>query len=181
MRLHAWAFVLALASTAAHAGGKPILTAEDEARALIGIKYDPRVLGEKLAPGKLSCTDEGGGRLHLDGVSYDDWTEGLAKCQGRMIILLEHAGRIVDTLLLPPLQLYRSPKRPNALMTISSGEGICGASARPDTSFVALVRWGRRDRIDWRTGVERAWTFDVERGRIVPMPTRSIECEWVEP
>jgi hypothetical protein len=190
MRLHAWAFVLALALPSAFAAGRLSMTVEEEARALIGTEYASRALGEGISPGKLSCINEGGGRLHLDGVSYDDWSDGQAKCQGRAVVILKRAigeangrttWRIVDTLLLPPTRLYRSSKRPNALMMVSSFEGICEASKRPDTSFVALVRWGKRDRIDWRTGVERAWTFDVERGRIVPMSTRSIECEWVEP
>ncbi len=191
MRAHAWAFVLALApAISGMAAGKPAMSARDEARALIGIESTARLMGEKIAPDKLSCIDSGGGYLVIDDVPSDDWADGMAECQGRMVMTLarkvgvvdgREIWRIVDTLLLPPLEREWDPRRPNALMLVRAVEGVCGQSGRPGTSFTALIRWGKRKRIDWRTGVERAWTSDIVHGRIVPMSTRHIFCEWVDP
>jgi hypothetical protein len=187
MRRRAWAFALALAATTALADGRPAMTEAEEAHALIGIEYTSRLHGERITS-RLSCTDQGGGLLHGDDISHDEWSHGLATCQGRTVVILRRAigevngrttWRIADTLLLPPVQLDPAPERPNALRLFGTGD--CELDGRTDTFFITLVRWGKHDRIDWRSGVERAWTFDIKRGRIVPLSTRRIACYRPEP
>jgi hypothetical protein len=196
MRLNAWIFMLALSSAPAIAGhstgaqAAQAMTASEEAHALIGIEYVLPAFGAPIAPDKLSCTDEGGGFL-ADGAAPDkEWMQGRAICQGRTVMMLQRRvgevngqdiWRIVDTLLLPPIALSWNPKHPNALLFSYSFEGACELHGRPNISFIVLTRWGKRKHIDWRTGVERAWTFDLKRGRIVPLSTKGFTCEWSEP
>lgn len=186
-----WIVAVALAFAAtAYADDKPSMSPNEVAGALIGVESTTRLMGEKVGPDTLSCVDRGGGYMALDNQMLNDWSDAVLVCQGRLIVTLERKvgeanglekWRIVDTLLLPPLQDEWNPRRPNALMYIHSSEGVCGLTSRPGTSYFTLVRWGKRKRIDWRTGVERAWTFDIAQGRIVPLSTRHIYCEWVDP
>jgi len=185
MKRLAWIFMLALTSSCAIADETRPMTVAEEARALIGIEYTPRLTGDQITD-RLTCTDEGGGLLDNDGM----WSHGLAKCQGRWIVILLHAvgkvdvhttWHITDTLLLPPVEVLWSSERSNALYLSSAEEGACEVRGRPNTYFIALTRWGKRDRIDWRTGVERAWTFDIKHGHIVPLSTKGIVCESIEP
>jgi len=182
--------VLLMTSTAALANDGPAMTVEEEARALIGVEYIGRWSDKQIAP-HLSCTKEGGGLLHD---AADTWGDGFAMCQGRAVILLEReVGRIddahvkwhiVDTLLLPPAELEWNPKRPDALYLSASAGDQCEIRGRPHIPFGVLARWNKQDkrgRINWRTGVEKAWTFDTKQGRIVPLSTKPIVCESVEP
>lgn len=187
MKLPLWAFALAMTSITAPADSRPAMTVEEEARALIGKEYTFRMQGQRISP-ELSCTSEGGGLLFINGVFDDEWASGAVKCQGRAVEVLKRAvgeadgdttWRIIDTLVLPPYKESPNPKRPNALRLAAAGP--CELDGRTDTFFIALVRMGKRDRIDWRTGVEKAWTYDIERGRIVPLSTKRIVCYRPEP
>ncbi|GAB3552557.1 hypothetical protein GCM10027343_38230 [Noviherbaspirillum agri] len=126
----------------------------------------------------------------VNGVDHHDWSINKGQCQGQPVIMLERfisrsapdvsTWRIVDTLVLPRYMRDPDPgRRPNALRLFETGD--CELDGKTDTSFIALVRWGNREQINWRTGVERAWTFDVERGRIVPLSTKRIICYRPEP
>ena len=183
--------VLALGwSGAGRADGLPSSQAADEiqqvARALIGIEYSV-MPGEPITPGS-DCINEGGGFIQLANGEHGHWSEGIASCGGRVVLLLDKRvpgegphvrWKIVDALVLPPANLDVNPDEPNEARI--SGAGICELRGRTDTSFVTIVRWGKRERIDWRTGVEKAWTFDIKRGRIVPLSTRHIVCYAYEP
>jgi len=176
--------ILALTSIIVFAGEKPTMTAGEEARALIGVEYAPLLLDERIAD-HLSCTNEGGGSL-----DDENWSDGIANCQGRKVIVLkrfvkkdQHATwRIVDILLLPPVEDEWRPNLGNELHLIEAWAGHCDVNGRSKIPpYVALVRWGKRnkrDEINWRTGVEKAWTFDTKRGRIVPLSTKGFICEW---
>jgi hypothetical protein len=184
-----WTFALAFAWTAALANGKPAATAAEEAGALIGMEYVIPMAGERIAPDRFSCISEGGGMLLSNGMPRNDWATSTVTCQERPVILLERfvnrlspsetTWHIVDTLVLPRYERDPDPSRPNALRLFQTGD--CELDGKIDTSFIALVRWGKREKIDWRTGVERAWTFDIERGRIVPLSTKRIVCYRPEP
>ena len=190
MKLCAWIFALLVVSTSTFAGLKEhvlIMPVEEEVRALIGVEYSPGIQGEKFTS-RLSCTRSGGGLLYLNGVFNDEWVAGTGTCQGRTIKTLERMvkeenglsiWRIVDALLLPPVADDWDPNRQNKLQISLMGE--CTFDGETNTSFFALVRWRDREQVDWKTGVEHAWTYDIERGRIVPVSTKRIVCEWLEP
>lgn len=82
--------------------------------------------------------------------------------------------RIVDALLLPEHLQEFDPDRLNELMAFDNNQ--CEQVRRPVSSFVVLARFGNRQDINWRTGVDKAWTFDIKAGRIVPLSTRRIVC-----
>ena len=184
--LHAWASILLAVSATAGAVHPAV---EDEAKALKGIEYTAYLSGGQIAPQKLTCTDEGGGLLDSPGASSEVWAFGIAHCQGRTVLMLKQAvgkmkdhitWRIVDTMLLPPFEADWDPTRPHALRSASMEECELDGG-RTDTFFMALVRWGKNERIDWRNGVEQAWTFDIPRGRITSLSIKRIVCEWFEP
>ncbi|WP_151636138.1 hypothetical protein [Noviherbaspirillum aerium] len=161
-----------------------------EAQKLYGIEYTPQLMGELIAPGISQCTYQGGGTLQLDGVDRSDWAKDYVHCNNHVVILLskkvgESRGydlwRTVDVLPLPKLDLQRNRRQPNKLVLYSSFEGLCSVQGRYGMDFIALLQWGKRDRIDWQTGVKQAWTFDIRQERIVPLPTRDIRCKWDEP
>lgn len=161
-----------------------------EARKLYGIEYSPRLMGELIAPNISSCTYEGGGILHLDGIDNHNWAKEHVYCHGHVVILLSKKidnshkygiWRVVDLLPLPKLELHKNLRHPERPVLYSSLEGLCSVQGRYGMDFIALLSWGRRERIDWRTGVKQAWKFDVKQERIVPLPTRHIRCQWDEP
>lgn len=180
------AVIFVLAAPTALAGGDPPMRGMEEVRALVGIEYLEDAPSVRIAP-HLSCTTQGGGMLTIDGVTHDDWWQGFVDCQGRSVLTLERrlrsqekstTWRIVDAVLLPPNGMDPGPKRKNALSMV--GMESCDLEGRPNTVFHVAARFGKRKRIDWRTGVKQAWTFDLEAGRIVPLPTRGIVCERLE-
>jgi hypothetical protein len=112
-----------------------------------------------------------------------EWAFGEAWCGDRVALLLKHVigregrrpiWRIVDTVLLPPFEREWTPRNQNELTRFFAGD--CQLDGRIDEFFVALARLGKRNRVDWRTGVKHAWTFDIEKGRIVPVSTRRVVC-----
>lgn len=189
MKMTMWAFMLTLASSFVFAGDMQTTKAAAEAKALIGMEYVPRQHGERVSLAPLSCTVGGGNLLSINGVFSNEWAEALATCQGRAVMILQRrkdvdsdqpTWRIVDTLLLPPIENAWDHEHPDALLLSSSAEGLCKLRSLPNASFIALTRWGRKEKIGWRTGVEQAWTYDFAEGHIVPMSTQQIECEWMD-
>ncbi|MCM5681748.1 hypothetical protein M8A51_19650 [Schlegelella sp. S2-27] len=186
MKRGALSFIGAIACVAVQADAST-LPVEQEARSLIGVEFTARVMGAAIAP-HLTCTNEGGGGIEIKGVSPEGWSYGRAVCQGRSVAVLKRAvgqegqhikWRIVDAVLLPRFELDPDPKRPNAPRLLSAGE--CELDGRTDTSFIALVRWGKHERVDWRTGVEQAWGYDPQQERIVSLSTKRIVCWRPEP
>ncbi|WP_326504616.1 hypothetical protein [Noviherbaspirillum album] len=172
-----------------YASGPPA-SIKKEARKLYGIEYSPRLMGELIAPDISNCTYEGGGIIHLDGVDHYNWAKEYVYCSGHVVILLSKKiddshkygiWRVVDLLPLPKLELLKNLRNPERPVLYSSFEGLCSVQGRYGMDFIALLSWGRRERIDWKTGVRRAWTFDITQERIVPLPTRHIQCQWEEP
>jgi hypothetical protein len=187
MRALAWLCPFLLLCTSAFASEQASLTGEQEIEALKGLQYLLVMHGQKVAS-HLSCTDEGGGSLSTPGASDSGWSRGMVQCQGRWgVILKRRVGtvesrtkwKIVDSLVLPPLQWEPDPADTEALRFIGSDN--CALKGRPNVHFFVLARFGKRDRIDWRTGVENAWRFDLKRGQIMPLPIKGIVCEAYEP
>jgi hypothetical protein len=172
--------------TGASAGNEQ---AARDARELIGLQYRlaPGILNGQVIAERPSCSHVGGATMYVDGHAVDGWAYSEFSCSGRPIALLERrtdetdgrpTWKIVDTLLLPNYSLD-DPNRPKALKLYFNGE--CELDGKTDTLFFALVRFGKRERIDWRTGVEKAWGFDLNAQRIVPLSTKRIVCHQMEP
>lgn len=186
MKRSALSIVLTAACVAAHADVSSLPVAQ-EAQALIGIEFTAKAMGSPIDPG-LSCTNEGGSTIEVNGVTVEGWGYGRAVCKGRSVAMLKRIvgregadirWRIVDAVLLPRFEWNVDPKRPHAPRLFKVGD--CELDGRTDTFFIALVRWGKHDRIDWRTGVEKAWGFDSQKERIVPLSPKRIVCHLPEP
>jgi hypothetical protein len=54
--------------------------------------------------------------------------------------------------------------------------GECELNGNNDTYFTALVRLGRREKVDWKTGVRAAWVPTPETGKIEELPIRHVVC-----
>ena len=166
-------------------------TVDRLARALVGVEYRlaPGIAGGQSIADGVPCTYVGGGLVLVNGEMSDKWAYSQLTCHDRPVAILEKkvdrpdapdAWRIVDAMALPPFERDLDPKRPNALRLFGTGD--CELDGKTDTLFLALVRWGsKRDRIDWRTGVERAWGFNLTAERIVPLSTTRIVCYRPEP
>lgn len=161
-----------------------------EAKALIGAEYTSQVERLPIAPGRSSCTAVGEGGLYIKEKTIEGWGTGQALCDGREVVtLLKHIGavdghpkwKIVDVLLLPPLAKEGSRNTSRMPVTHTEIGRLCDVTDLRGTSYIALLRWNNRERIDWRNGVEKAWTYDIQQERIVPASTRGISCEWSEP
>jgi len=185
MKRLTWFLILAQASIGVLANEKPAMTPAEEARALIGVEYSPIGDDDRIVD-YLSCVDEGRGALDDEMV----WSYGVANCQGRRVVMLTRfvkktvnytTWHIVDTLLLPPIETRWSPNPGNKLRLTFADSTQCEVRGQPNILFAALIRWGKRNKrneVDWRTGVEKAWTFDTQHGRIVPLSTKGFTCWW---
>lgn len=102
----------------------------------------------------------------VEGFSVDYFT-----CDGRELHLFEQAigerkVKVIDALLLPPLKPGDRLMQP----------GECELNGNTDTYFTALVHLGRREKVDWKTGVRAAWVPTPETGKIEELPTRHVVC-----
>ncbi len=93
------------------------------------------------------------------------------RCNGEHLILLASLGaggdnQVLDARTLPRLRRGESLIYP----------GDCELDGNSDTDFFAIVRFGRRERVDGKTGVRAAWVPDPESGKIQPLATRRIVC-----
>ena len=154
-------------STAAESG------LAETVRSLIGFSEFLPIMPAPM--GETGCINLGGGLLLMDGNDLDEWSFGEASCKKRTVILLKHSfgspgngvgWRIVDAFLLPALrhgdELFQ--------------QGDCEVDGKTNTSFVAIVHLGRRDRVDHRNGVLAAWTVDPQAGKIVALDTKRVVC-----
>ncbi|RIX49830.1 MAG: hypothetical protein D3M94_02255 [Rhodocyclales bacterium GT-UBC] len=92
-------------------------------------------------------------------------------CNGRGLYLLEQSigdgkVKVVDALHLP-----RFKPGERYMMT-----GDCEINGNTDTDFIAVVRLGRREKVDWKTGIRAAWAPKPETGKIEELSTRDIVC-----
>jgi hypothetical protein len=189
MKLRTWLLAVLLYSHQAWADDSSVfLPPSEEIKALHGLEYVNAMPEQQRVASHLSCIDEGGALIFENGVLHRDWAKGVIQCQGQWVVALQRKvgmvgrhikWRIVDTLVLPPISF--DPDRSNAEALELVAEDHCEVKGLPNTTFIALVRFGKRQRIDWRTGVEKAWTFDIKRGRIVPLSTKRVVCEPYEP
>lgn len=163
------------------------MSAEEEVQALIGSEYVLFVNGMRIMPG-LSCTDEGGGVIERDKrVVSDRYRAGYANCQGRYVVMLtEVVGRvdggikrkILDAVALPPTS-YESLDTSDDPLHFEY-DGYCTLDGETGTSMIVTLRYGGRtepgEEIDWQSGLEQAWGYDLEALKIVPIDLQRIVC-----
>jgi hypothetical protein len=139
-------------------------------RALIGMEWVRQVSDFEIPPLPIPCNLVA--TVHLQ-QSKEPLPLGIEsfRCDGRALELITKMDEgfrvtVLDALLLPKLQ---------------AGErymiaGDCEMDGRTDTDFVAIVRFGKRERVDWKTGVRAAWLPNVAKRRFEPLSTRNIVC-----
>lgn len=59
--------------------------------------------------------------------------------------------------------------------------GDCSLKGDTLTDFIALVHMGDRERVDWQTGVLKAWIPNVNTKKYEALSTRNIVCETPTP
>lgn len=92
-------------------------------------------------------------------------------CDGQALELLsvfiaEGRVRILDALLMPRLMPGE-----RYMMT-----GDCALTGRTDTDFHVIVNLGKREKVNWKTGVRAAWLPNVKTRKFEPLSTRHIVC-----
>lgn len=184
--------LLAVAATGgplSAAGQEEAMSAEDEVRALQGSEFG-RTLQDARLFSHLSCTLTAMGQLTVKNRVRPGWDYALAHCQGRYVMLLlqdlnvksdmDNRWRIADTKLLPKvIGIEDDPNRPYGLYLFTPDE--CQISGNWGTKFYVVVRQSGRKRMDWRTGVEGVWSYDLNRKRIVSLSPRRVVCEKPDP
>ena len=160
------------------------MTAEEEARAMVGREtggaYDQPIFGD------LSCVAEGRVPVVVRDKASKELEGSLATCRGEHVLLLERfigdwkkgdlRWRIVDAVVLPPVLVLFDASRPEGPYLYQPSGEACTLDGRYGTSVLAAVREGKAERITWRNGIEHAWTFDLKRGRIVPISPKRVVC-----
>ncbi len=54
--------------------------------------------------------------------------------------------------------------------------GECELNGNGRINLIATVYLGKRDEVNWKTGVRAAWYFNTENGTIENLSTRNIIC-----
>lgn len=175
----------ALACAPAFAAEFPLMTAEEEARALIGLEVGPYYEGVPFAE-NLSCTFQGGFPVILRQKEHEEWHDTLATCRGRFVVMLQKfvgnrkegklRWRTIDAVALPPVPLYFE-EHPDGRYLYHSTTEVCKLDGRYGTSVYAIVREGKHEWITWRNGIEQAWAFDLKQGRIVSISPKRVVCQ----
>lgn len=171
--------------TVAHAAGSG-MSAEDEAKALIGLEVEARY-DNQLLVGHLSCRQVAEGTLFLRGKQLEDWSDRLVECQGRYVLMLQKSltnreggaprYKVSDAVLLPPVLLLHDELHREGPYLYNSGTDSCALDGRYDTLLYAIAHEGKNSKMTWRSGIENAWTFDPLQGRIVAVSPKRVVCK----
>lgn len=166
------------------------MSAEDEAKALVGLEVEARY-DKQLLVDHLSCRQVAEGTLFVRGKRLDDWSDRLVECQGRYVLMLQkYIGhrdgggpryKVSDAVLLPPVLLIHDELRPEGPYLYNSGGDSCTLDGRYDTLLYAVAREGKNGKMTWRSGIEEAWTFDPVQGRIVSVSPKRVVCKKADP
>jgi len=117
------------------------------------------------------CKALGGYLLEKKEKTPEDYAIAEFTCDGRELLLLTQSlgfprVKVMDALLLPRL-------KPGERLMES---GDCELAGKADTTFIVLVHLGRREKVDWKTGVRAAWMPMPETGKIEELPVRRVIC-----
>jgi hypothetical protein len=183
MKRHAALLALGVFGTSFVAVGADWRPPEEEARALIGRDFEPASENLTVIP-ELSCVNLTGAFVMIRGKEHQEWEGGMLTCQDRYVLVLaKFLGRpdgetpryhVVDTLIMPPgLSLFLNEQHPEGPYLF---EVDCKLDDHWDTSVYAIVRLGKARWMTWRNGVERAWTFDIQKQRIIEVSPKRVIC-----
>ncbi len=129
-------------------------------------------------PSGHECTNLGGHSLSKDQKSLDGFSINTFMCDGRELVIFSADAkstqvawtlstvRILDAVLLP--RLKKGEERMRA--------GDCELNGNANTDFIAIVHLGKRDEVNWKTGVRAAWYPNPETRKIERLSTRNIIC-----
>lgn len=155
-----------------------------EARALIGWEYRSAVQGSRIKPG-LSCLVGGGGPLERNGKPVPGWNAMTFDCDDHITLALgrervdgrdnETYIRIVDAVALPGATVGATLHHKPGLSIIGT-DNDCKLDGRHNPNLVVTMRRVQREWLTWRNGLVAAWTYDLERGRIVPVSIKRVTC-----
>jgi hypothetical protein len=147
------------------------LTRSDFEQSFIGKEWRIGDYGNRNTPQMNQCYVDGGAfanpNLTLD-ITY-------FTCNGRQLMLLgtstekrspNDTVRVLDALLLPKIKSNERFMEP----------GECEVKGKTVPYFIARVNLGRREEVNWKTGVKAAWTVDIDQQKIIPLSTRDIVC-----
>lgn len=122
-----------------------------------------------------TCQQKGFASLNRkDGAGYTQWI-----CNGTHVISFERANPsnnndalfVVDQLNLP-----RLPRGHDVIFHL-----MCSSSLYPNDPVIAIGRWKKvKDGSEVRP-ITHAWRFNLQKGKIEPIPTRGMECSIDEP
>jgi len=83
--------------------------------------------------------------------------------------------RIVDAVALPGATVGATLHHKPGLSIIGT-DNECKLDGRHNPNLVVTMRRVQREWLTWRNGLVAAWTYDLERGRIVPVPIKRVTC-----
>ncbi len=159
----------------------PVLAEEHRSeyeKFFVGKILDVRNLTESFFPPDHKCTYRGGYTLSRSQKSRDGFGVDTFVCDGRELVFFTDdaefprvgwkapPSRILDAVFLPPLK-----KGERRMMT-----GECELNGNGRINLIATVYLGKRDEVNWKTGVRAAWYFNTENGTIENLSTRNIIC-----
>jgi hypothetical protein len=146
----------------------------EEVRAMIGKEYERGPIPHPFGEG--NCTMEGGGAVVVAQKEVPGWGLDQLACGDRIVMLLVRPTvtfpnpyakwRVVDSLLLPPIK--------KGVRFFETGD--CDLDGKIGTDFFSLARLGKREDVDYRTGVLAAWGLDLEAGKFVELSTKRVTC-----
>lgn len=179
----------AQATPAAQAGasdGMPIPEpgSAAEAHALVGWEYRLAIEGTRIKPG-LSCLEGGGSSLDSGGKEVPGWRAMTFDCDDHVTLALGRERvdgrdnatyiRIVDAVALPGATVSATLHHKPGL-AFTGPDNNCKLDGRHNRNLVVTMRRVQREWLTWRNGLVAAWTYDLERGRIVPVPIKRVTC-----
>lgn len=126
--------------------------------------FDPYPFSDQCK--RLESQDLQRNQKRLHGLRIDYFN-----CNGRGLYLFEQSIGDGKVKVIDALHLPRFKPGERYMMT-----GDCEIDGNTDTDFIAIVRLGRREKVDWKTGIRAAWVPTPETGKIEELSTRNIVC-----
>lgn len=136
-------------------------------RGFIGREWNQKLALEGSYPLSERCRYAGYSLL----AKHDEFSVESFVCDERKLELLVRATGNQKVLVLDAVLFPKLAKGERIMMT-----GDCEIQKKADKFFFVLVNLGKRESVNWKTGVKAAWYPNPETGKIEELPTRHIVC-----
>jgi len=136
-------------------------------QSFIGREWNQRFVHEDAYPLSERCEYRGGSVMPM----HDSFVIESFLCDGQQLELL---GQIISPRKVLVLDAVLFPKLEKGERIMMSGD--CELRRKIDKFFFAIVNLGKRDAVNWKTGVKAAWYPNPETGKIEKLSTRNIVC-----